>query len=101
MPATRIERLVKLACDQIRQAAASTPAVLIRQLEVIRRLAARMPHTARRALLEQAEAIREMGTGILPPDRRDLNAAYDRARAVLASDARLNEGLRARASEIQ
>jgi uncharacterized membrane protein len=101
IPATRIERLVKLAFDQIRQAAASTPAVLIRQLHVIRRLAARMPDTARRALLEQAEAIREMGTGLLPSDRRDLNAACDRARAVLASDAKLNDNLTARASEIR
>jgi len=82
MPATRIERLVKLAFDQIRQAAASTPAVLIRQLDVIRRLVPRMPVSARHALLEQAEAIHDMGTGILAADRRDLNAAYDRARAV-------------------
>jgi hypothetical protein len=55
---------------------------LIRQLDVIRRLVPRMPVSARHALLEQAEAIHEMGTGILAADRRDLNAAYDRARAV-------------------
>ena len=62
MPAVRIERLVKLAFDQIRQASATTPAVLIRQLEVIRRLAPRMPEAARRALAEQADAIRETAT---------------------------------------
>jgi uncharacterized membrane protein len=45
IPAVRIERLVKLAFDQIRQASATTPAVLIRQLEVIRRIG---PRDARR-----------------------------------------------------
>ena len=83
MPATRIERLVKLAFDQIRQASATTPAVLIRQLDVISRLPPRMPDAARCALSEQANAIRDMAIGLIPLDRRDLNAAYDRARAVL------------------
>src|SRR5664279_5548960 len=38
-PAVRLERLVKLAFDQIRQASTTTPAVLIRQIDAVRRLA--------------------------------------------------------------
>ncbi len=84
MPATRIERLAKLAFDQIRQASTSTPAVLIRQLNVIGRLAPRIPEAARRALAEQADAIRDGASGLVALDRRDLEAAYQRARAALA-----------------
>jgi uncharacterized membrane protein len=84
MPATRIERLAKLAFDQIRQASTSTPAVLIRQLNVIGRLAPRLPEAARRALAEQADAIRDGASGLVALDRRDLEAAYQRARATLA-----------------
>ncbi len=83
IPAVRIERLVKLAFDQIRQASATTPAVLIRQLDAIRRLAPRMSEAARRALGEQGDAIRDTATGLVPLDRRDLDAAYERARAAL------------------
>jgi uncharacterized membrane protein len=83
IPALRIERLAKLAFDLIRQASATTPAVLIRQLDVIRRLAPRMSATARRALAEQADAIRETATALVALDRRDLEAAYERASAAL------------------
>ena len=83
IPALRIERLVKLAFDLIRQAAATTPAVLIRQLDVIRRLAPRMSAPARRALAEQADAIRETATALVALDRRDLETAYERASAAL------------------
>jgi uncharacterized membrane protein len=83
VPAVRVERLVKLAFDQIRQASATTPAVLIRQLEAIRRLAPRMPDAARRMLADEAEAIRENATGLCALDRRDLEVAYERARSVL------------------
>jgi uncharacterized membrane protein len=82
MPAVRIERLVKLAFDQIRQASTATPAVLIRQLDVIRRLGPRMSSGARQALAEQADAIRDAAAGLVPLDRRDLDVAYERARAV-------------------
>jgi uncharacterized membrane protein len=82
--AVRIERLVKLAFDQIRQASTTTPAVLIRQLEVIRRLGPRMPDAARRALAEQVEAIRDTATALVALDRRDLEAAYDLARAAFS-----------------
>src|SRR6266852_2177593 len=53
MPPVRLECLVKLAFDQIRQASATTPAVLIRQL------ALRLPDTCRQALSDQADAILE------------------------------------------
>jgi uncharacterized membrane protein len=83
LPAVRIERLVKLAFDQIRQASATTPAVLIRQLDVIRRLAPRLSESARGALAEQADAVRDTATALVALDRRDLDAAYERARAAL------------------
>jgi uncharacterized membrane protein len=76
-------RLVKLAFDQIRQASATTPAVLIRQLDAIRRLAPRLPDACRQVLSEQADAIRESGTALVTVDRRDLDTAWYRARAVL------------------
>jgi uncharacterized membrane protein len=83
IPAVKLERLVRLAFDQIRQAAATTPAVLIRQLDVIRRLAPRLPTGAQRALADQADAIRETAAGFVALDRKDLEAAYERARAVV------------------
>jgi uncharacterized membrane protein len=83
IPAVRIERLVKLAFDQIRQASASTPAVLIRQLDMIRRLGPRMSDAVRRALADQLDAIRDTAAGLIPLDRRDLDAAYERARTAL------------------
>ncbi len=83
IPAVRIERLVKLAFDQIRQASATTPAVLIRQLEAIRRLAPRLSKAARGALGDQADAIRDTATALVALDRRDLDAAYERAREAL------------------
>lgn len=83
MPAVRLERLVKLAFDQIRQASASTPAVLIRQLDVIRRLAPRMSEAPRRALAEQVDAIRDTASGFVPLDRRDLDTAVQRALGAL------------------
>ena len=43
VPPLRFERLVKTAFDQIRQAAAENPAVLIRILDTIRRMTPRMP----------------------------------------------------------
>jgi uncharacterized membrane protein len=81
MPAVRIERLVKLAFDQIRQASSGTPAVLIRQLETIRRLRPRMSEAAGRALAEQADAVRDTASGLVALDQRDLDAAYARATA--------------------
>jgi len=85
MPAVKLERLVKLAFDQIRQASTTTPAVLIRQLDVIRRIAPRMPAAARTALGDQAEAIRECASQLVALDRRDIEAAWQRAQAAAAA----------------
>ncbi len=85
MPAVRLERLVKLAFDQIRQASATTPAVLIRQLEAIRRLAPRLPDACRQALSDQADAILETAGALVALDRRNLEAAWQNARAALGA----------------
>jgi uncharacterized membrane protein len=85
MPPVRLDRLVKLAFDQIRQASAMTPAVLISQLDAIRRLAPRLPDACRQVLSEQADAIRESATALVALDRRDLDAAWHRARTALDS----------------
>jgi uncharacterized membrane protein len=83
MPAVRLERLAKLAFDQIRQASATTPAVLIRQLDAIRRLAPRLPNACLQTMSEEADAILETGSALVALDRRDLEAAHRRARATL------------------
>jgi uncharacterized membrane protein len=83
MPPVRLERLVKLAFDQIRQASTTTPAVVIRQLEAIRRLAARLPRACCQVLSEEADAIRESATALVTLDRRDLDAAWQLARTAL------------------
>ena len=83
MPPVRLERLVKLAFDQIRQASAATPAVLIRQLDAIRRLAPRLPVACREVLLEQADAVLETASVLTAVDRRDLEGAWRSARAVM------------------
>jgi uncharacterized membrane protein len=83
MPPVRIERLAKLAFDQIRQASTSTPAVLIRQLEVICRLAPRLPDACRQVLSDQADAILETASALVALDRRDLDAAWDQAHTAL------------------
>jgi uncharacterized membrane protein len=84
MPSVRLERLVKLAFDQIRQASATTPAVLIRQLESIRRLAPRLPEACHQGLSNQADAILETGSALVVLDRSNLEAAWHRANTALA-----------------
>jgi len=83
MPPVRLERLAKLAFDQIRQASSTTPAVLIRQLEAIRRLAPRLPDVCRQALSDQADAILETASALVALDRRDLDAAWHQAHNAL------------------
>jgi len=85
MPPVRLERLVKFAFDQIRQAAATTPAVLIRQLDAIRRLSPRLPDACRQALSDQADAILDTASALVALDRRDLDAAWQRAHTALAA----------------
>lgn len=82
MPPVRLERLTKLAFDQIRQASVTTPAVLIRQLEAIRRLAPRLSAACRAELSEQADAIHESAILLAPLDRRDLDAAWERTHLI-------------------
>jgi hypothetical protein len=91
MPPVRLERLAKLAFDQIRQASATTPAVLIRQLEAIRRLTPRLPNACRQILSEEADAIFETGSALFTLDRRELEAAHPRARATLDTLSRPGE----------
>jgi len=92
MPSVRLERLVKLAFDQIRQASTTTPAVLIRQLESIRRLAPRLPEACRQGLSDQADAILETGSGLVVLDRRNLEAAWHRASTALGASSRPLKG---------
>ena len=83
VPPLRLERLVKMAFDQIRQAAADNPAVLIRILDTIRRITPRMQmEGARRALMAQADAVREAASTkvLVKLDRDDVEAAWHRAR---------------------
>jgi uncharacterized membrane protein len=85
MPSVRLECLVKLAFDQIRQASATTPAVLIRQLESIRRLAPRLPEACRQGMSDQAGAILETGSALVTLDRRNLEAAWHRTNTALVT----------------
>ncbi len=92
MPPVRLERLVKLAFDQIRQASATTPAVLIRQLGAIHRLAPRLPDACRQAMSDQADAILEAASALVALDRRDLEAAWHRAHTALGALPRPSSG---------
>jgi uncharacterized membrane protein len=84
MPAVHLDRLVKHAFDLIRQAGADNPAVLIHQLDVIRRLAPRMPAPAKLMLAEEAKAIRDTEiSGMVAFDRGDIERALARAREAL------------------
>jgi uncharacterized membrane protein len=65
MPPVRLDRLAKFAFDQIRQASATTPAVLIRQLDAILRLAPRLPDACRQTLSDQADAILETASPLV------------------------------------
>jgi uncharacterized membrane protein len=83
MPPLRLERLAKFAFDQIRQASATTPAVLIHRLNAILRLAPRLPSACHQVLSEQADAIVETASGLVALDRRDLDAAWRRAHSAI------------------
>jgi uncharacterized membrane protein len=83
VPPLRLERLVKAAFDQIRQAAADNPAVLIRILDAIRRITPRIrTAAARQALIAQADAVQEAASlkVLAKLDRDDVEAAWRRAR---------------------
>jgi uncharacterized membrane protein len=83
-----LPRLVKQAFDQIRQAAADNPAVLIRLLSTIGRLAPKLQRAQdRSALVEQAAAVWETANTrpVVKMDREDIEAAWQKTRTVLAS----------------
>ncbi len=81
------DRLIRQAFDQIRQAAAATPAVSLRLLDTLGRLAPHAQTAAdRAALIEQADAVWETATSTSPVDldRRDLHAAWQKASGLLS-----------------
>jgi uncharacterized membrane protein len=85
----RIARLVKQAFDQIRQAAADNPAVLIRILTTIGRLAPRLQRPEEHAaLVNQAAAVRHTATsGVsVQMDLDDIESAWHKTNELLASD---------------
>jgi len=85
----KISRMVKLAFDQIRQSAADNPAVLIRMLAIIGRVAPRLKNADENAaLLEQAQAIMEtaMTKNPVAMDRKDIEAAWERTREILSEE---------------
>ena len=77
----RVDRLARMAFDQIRQAASDNPAVLIRVLDMLRRIAPRMHEHEKKALLVEAEAVREAAASkvLAKLDREDVEAAWLRA----------------------
>jgi uncharacterized membrane protein len=83
-----LPRLVKQAFDQIRQAAADNPAVLICLLSTIGRLAPKLQGAENRiALVEQAAAVWETANTrpLVKMDREDIEAAWQKTRTALAS----------------
>jgi uncharacterized membrane protein len=85
-----LERLVRMAFDQIRQAASDNPAVLIRILDTVRRIAPRVHAAeARAALTQVADAVHEAGSrdGLAAIDRADIEAAWRRASPALRETA--------------
>ncbi len=82
-----LSRLIKQAFDQIRQASADNPAVLIRLLSTIRRLEPKMRDAeSRAALFDQAIAVWETGTAkaLATMDREDVDAAFAEAKGAFA-----------------
>jgi uncharacterized membrane protein len=79
-PALTVERLIKGACDKIRQAGRGMPAVFIRQLENLQKVSyAARTRSQRDMILHHAEMIlRASDESVLEgADRRDVRAAYD------------------------
>jgi uncharacterized membrane protein len=78
--ALRYDRLVDRAFDKIRQAGRGMPAVNIRQLETLARIAEHTIDDAQRdAIVEQAKMIRRSSEEAVaePRDRLDIDRAYD------------------------
>jgi uncharacterized membrane protein len=92
-PPLKFERLVKVAFEQIRQASSDNPAVLVRILSTIKRLAPLLRNDLeRQAMLDQASAIWEAAsfTGRLASvDRKDVESAWLHAHASLTPNSAL------------
>jgi len=81
-----LERLVRMAFDQMRQAASDNPAVLVRMLDTIRRIAPSViADEPRRALRAEADAVREVASKevLAAIDRDDIEAAWRRVASAL------------------
>ena len=84
----KVARLIKFAFDQIRQASADNPAVLIRVLSVIERVAPRLQNSDEQtALKDQATAVLEtaMSKNPIAMDRKDIETAWQKTQKVLTS----------------
>ncbi len=87
-PQIIFERQVKVAFDQIRQASVDTPAVLIRMLSTLERLAHLLHNDSQRqAMLAQAQAIWEASSAgrLVSHDRTDMENAWLKTKAALAA----------------
>ena len=85
-PAITFERLVKAAYDKIRQAGRGMPAVLIRQLENLVKVAAALgPAADRGVVVRHADMLLRASDASVPEesDRLDVRRAYDRLMAEL------------------
>jgi uncharacterized membrane protein len=85
-PAITLDFLVKRASDKIRQAGRGMPAILIRQLENLRRVTLALPEDApREAIARQAEMILLSSEETIPEasDRTDVRYAYNALAAEL------------------
>jgi uncharacterized membrane protein len=85
-PAITFERLVKASFDKIRQAGRGMPAVLIRQLENLLKVAMALgPEADRGSIVRHADMILRSSEESVPEreDRRDVQVAYDNVMAEL------------------
>ncbi len=77
-----LDRLIKIGFDQIRQSSTDNPAVMVRMLDMVRRLGPRMSTEAeKRALRDQANAIKEGAANatLVQMDRDDIERAWKSA----------------------
>jgi uncharacterized membrane protein len=95
MPPLPYARLVRVAFDLIRQAAADNPAVVIRLLQTCSRLALQLRDTEQRqAVRDQVEAVYEVAsrTPEVHIDRQTTEEAYRLACTRLGADERIESG---------
>ena len=91
-PPLKFERLVKVAFEQIRQASSDNPAVLVRILSTIRRLAPILRNDLeRQAMLDQATAVWEAASSgrLAAVDCKDVENAWLHAHAALTTSSEL------------